>query len=682
MKLANLVKDQWVEGAGEGRLLTSAVDGEPVASISSSGINFADVLEHARKVGGAGLRKMSFHERGEMLKALAKDLQEHKKTFYALSAKTGATRADSWIDIDGGISTLFVFSSKSRREMPNDTVYLDGPPEVLSRQGTFLGQHIYTSKLGAAVHINAFNFPVWGMLEKLAPALIAGVPAIVKPASSTAYLTEIVVRRIIESGILPPGSVQLILGGVGDLFDHLNCQDTIAFTGSKATAEKLQQHPRVIAESVAFTAETDSLNASILGPDAVPGTPEFDLYVKEVVREMTSKAGQKCTAIRRIIAPAATAGELVRALSTALGEVSIGNPANKDIGMGALASLGQRDEVRERIGKLAGEADVVYGGNDNFDVIDADAQKGAFFMPTLLHCQKPLASTAVHSVEAFGPVSTVLPYDSLDEAIELARLGEGSLAGSIFTNDNHTARELVLGTAAYHGRMLVINRHCAAESTGHGSPLPHLVHGGPGRAGGGEEMGGVRGVKHYMQRTAIQGSPETLSAIGHRWVRGADQRDPGAHPFRKTFEQLELGDTFTSEPREVTLADIEHFAEFTGDRFYAHTDEEAAAKNPFFEGRVAHGYLIVSFAAGLFVDPDFGPVLANYGIDDLRFLTPLNYGDSMTVRLTCKQKTLRGDSGYGEVRWDAEITNQDGEIVAQYDVLTMVATDAHWASVA
>lgn len=682
MKLANLVMDQWVEGAGEGRLLTSAVDGEPVASISSSGIDFADVLEHARKVGGAGLRKMSFHERGEMLKALAKDLQEHKKNFYALSAKTGATRADSWIDIDGGISTLFVFSSKSRREMPNDTVYLDGPPEVLSRQGTFLGQHIYTSKLGAAVHINAFNFPVWGMLEKLAPTLIAGVPAIVKPASSTAYLTEIVVRRMIESGILPPGSVQLILGGVGDLFDYLNCQDTIAFTGSKATAEKLQQHPRVIAESVAFTAETDSLNASILGPDAAPGTPEFDLYVKEVVREMTSKAGQKCTAIRRIIAPAATAGELVRALSTALGEVSIGNPANKDIGMGALASLGQRDEVRERIGELAGEADVVYGGNDNFDVVDADAQKGAFFMPTLLHCQKPLASTAVHSVEAFGPVSTVLPYDTLDEAIELARLGEGSLAGSIFTNDNHTARELVLGTAAYHGRMLVINRHCAAESTGHGSPLPHLVHGGPGRAGGGEEMGGVRGVKHYMQRTAIQGSPETLSAIGHRWVRGADQHDPGVHPFRKTFEQLELGDTFTSEPREVTLADIEHFAEFTGDRFYAHTDEEAAAKNPFFEGRVAHGYLIVSFAAGLFVDPDFGPVLANYGIDDLRFLTPLNYGDTMTVRLTCKQKTLRGDSGYGEVRWDAEITNQDGEIVAQYDVLTMVATDAHWASVA
>ena len=565
--------------------------------------------------------------------------------------------------------------------MPNDHVYLDGPPEPLSRNGTFIGQHIYTPKLGAAVHINAYNFPIWGMLEKLAPTLVAGVPAIVKPASSTAYLTELAVRRIIASGLLPPGSLQLICGGVGDLFDHLICQDTIAFTGSKWTAEKLQQHPKVIRESVAFTAETDSLNASILGPDAVPGTPEFDLYIKEVIREMTSKAGQKCTAIRRIIAPSAIAGELVDALSTALGEIRVGNPGSKDVDMGALASQGQRDEVRERIGDLSAEADIVFGGTDDFNVVDADAKKGAFFMPTLLHCQKPFSSSAVHSVEAFGPVSTVLPYDSIDEAIELARMGEGSLAGSIITNDNEVARELVLGTAAYHGRIVVINRHCAEESTGHGSPLPHLVHGGPGRAGGGEEMGGVRGVKHYMQRTAIQGSPESLSVIGHRWSRGADQKDPGVHPFRKTFEQLELGDTFASEPREVTLDDIGHFADFTGDTFYAHTDEEAAANNPFFEGRVAHGYLIVSFAAGLFVDPDFGPVLANYGIDDLRFITPLNYGDTMKVRLTCKQKTLRGDSGYGEVRWDTEVTNQDDEIVAQYDVLTMVATDTHWASV-
>ncbi len=681
-KLGNLVLDRWVDGDGDGTLLSSAVTGEPVANITSEGLDFAEILNHARAVGGENLRKMTFHERGEMLKALAKYLMEHKKELYALSTETGATRGDSWVDIDGGISTLFVFSSKARREMPNDHVYLDGPPEVLSRDGTFVGQHIFTPKLGAAVHINAFNFPCWGMLEKLGPALVAGVPAIVKPASSTAYLTELMVRRINASGILPEGALQLICGSVGDLFDHLNCQDTIAFTGSKGTAEFLQQHPRVISESVAFTAETDSLNSSILGPDALPGTPEFDLYIKEVTREMTSKAGQKCTAIRRIIAPATIAGELVEALAKSLGEIRIGNPASKDVDMGALASQGQRNEVRARVDELAQQADIVYGGNDEFDVVDADAEKGAFFMPTLLHCEKPLTSSAVHSVEAFGPVSTVLPYTNLDEAIELSRLGEGSLAGSIITNDNAVARELILGTAAYHGRMVVINRHCAAESTGHGSPLPHLIHGGPGRAGGGEEMGGVRGVKHYMQRTAIQGSPQTLTAIGSRWIRGADQNDPGVHPFRKTFEQLEIGDTFVSEAREITLEDIEHFAEFTGDTFYAHTDdEEAAAKNPFFEGRVAHGYLIVSFAAGLFVDPDFGPVLANYGIDDLRFAQPVNYGDSLKVRLACKQKTLRAGTGYGEVRWDAEVTNQDGETVAQYDVLTMVATDEQWASV-
>jgi oxepin-CoA hydrolase/3-oxo-5,6-dehydrosuberyl-CoA semialdehyde dehydrogenase len=681
MKLGNLVQDRWVEGDGDGRVLTSAVTGDPVATITSDGIDFAAMLNHAKSVGGPNLRKLTFHERGDMLKALAIYLNDIKKEFYGLSTQTGATRRDSWPDIDGGISTMFVFSSKGRREMPNDHVYLDGGVEQLSREGTFVGQHIFTPKLGAAIHINAFNFPCWGMLEKLAPTLLAGVPAIIKPASSTAYLTELMVRRMIESGILPPGSVQLICGGVGDLFAHLTCQDTIAFTGSKYTAEKLQLHPRVVSESVAFTAETDSLNMSILGPDATPGTPEFDLYIREVTNEMTSKAGQKCTAIRRIIAPSAIAADVVRALSTALGEIRIGNPGNKDVQMGALASLGQRDEVRERVADLSAEAEVVFGGTDNFDIVDADSEKGAFFMPTLLHCEKPLSSRAVHSVEAFGPVSTVLPYDSIDEAIELAKLGEGSLAGSIITNDNAVARELVLGTAAYHGRMVVINRHCAAESTGHGSPLAHLVHGGPGRAGGGEEMGGVRGVLHYMQRTAIQGSPETLSVIGHRWVRGADEKDPGVHPFRKTFEQLELGDTFNSASREVSLEDIDHFAEFTGDNFYAHMNEDEAAKNPFFEGRVAHGYLIVSFAAGLFVDPDFGPVLANYGVDDLRFVKPVNYGDSLKVRLTCKQKTLRGDSGYGEVRWDAEVTNQDDEICAQYDVLTMVATDAHWESV-
>ena len=681
MKLQNYASGAWLEGSDDGRELTSAVDGRPIASISSDGIDFAAMLDHARNTGGPNLRKYTFHERALMLKELAKFLSEHKKEFYALSTETGATRSDSWIDIDGGIATLFVFSSKGRREMPNDNVYLDGPHEALSKNGTFVGQHIYTPRLGAAVLINAFNFPCWGMLEKLAPSIIAGVPVIVKPASSTAYLTELVVRRMMQSGILPAGSVQLICGGVGDLFDHLDCQDTVAFTGSKATAERLQQHPRVIAESVRFTAETDSLNASILGPDATPDTPEFDLFIKEVTREMTSKAGQKCTAIRRIIAPASITADLVRALSTALGKIRVGNPASKEVDMGALASLGQRDEVRERVAELASDAEVVFGNHDDFDVVDASVQKGAFFMPTLLHCERPLSSAAVHSVEAFGPVSTVLPYEDLDEAIELARLGNGSLVGSVITNDDAVARELILGTAPYHGRMLVLNRHCAGESTGHGSPLPHLVHGGPGRAGGGEELGGVRAVLHYMQRTALQGSPETLSRIGNRWIRGADESVTDEHPFRKTFEQLQIGHTVHTDSRHVSKEDIEHFAEFTGDNFYAHMSDDLAQRNPFFDGRAAHGYLIVSFAAGLFVDPEFGPVLANYGVDNLRFAQPVYVGDSLKVRFTCKQKTLREGAGYGEVRWDTEVTNQKDELVASYDVLTMVATDEEWASI-
>ncbi len=681
MKLENFAHNRWAAGKGDGTPLTSAVDGRTIARLSSDGLDFAAMLDYARNVGGPNLRRYTFHERALMLKALALHLTEHKKELYALSTDTGATRADSWIDIDGGISTLFVFSSKGRREMPNAHVYLDGKPEVLSKQGTFVGQHVYTPRLGAAVHINAFNFPCWGMLEKLAPTLLAGVPAIVKPASTTAYLTEAMVRRIVDSGILPEGAVQLICGGVGDLFEHLTNQDTVAFTGSKSTAVKLMQHPRIVAESVRFTAETDSINASILGPDAVPGTPEFDLFIAEVKREMVSKAGQKCTAIRRIIAPAAVSADLVRALSAELHKVRIGHPASKEVDMGALASLGQRDEVRARVADLAAEAQVMFGNREEFELVDADARKGAFFMPTLLLCEKPITARAVHATEAFGPVSTVLPYDSLGEAIELSRLGAGSLCQSIVTNDDNVARELVLGTAAHHGRILVLNRHCAGESTGHGSPLPHLVHGGPGRAGGGEELGGVRGVLHYMQRTALQGSPETLTRAAGRWIRGAEEKDPGVHPFRKTFEQLEIGDTFHSEPRAVSLEDIEHFAEFTGDHFYAHMDEAAAKKNPFFDGRVAHGYLIVSFAAGLFVDPDFGPVLANYGLDDLRFATPVNHGDTLKVRLTCKQKTLREGAGYGEVRWDTEVTNQDGELVAAYDVLTMVATEAEWASV-
>jgi oxepin-CoA hydrolase/3-oxo-5,6-dehydrosuberyl-CoA semialdehyde dehydrogenase len=517
------------------------------------------------------------------------------------------------------------------------------------------------------------------MLEKLAPTLLAGVPAIVKPASSTAYLTECMFRSIVAANILPEGAVQLICGGVGDLFDHLDCQDTIAFTGSKGTAEALQQHPRVVSESVRFTAETDSLNASILGPDATPGTPEFELFVAEVKREMTVKAGQKCTAIRRIIAPAAVLQDLSSALSSALGSIRVGNPANEDVDMGALASLGQRREVRERVQELCVDADIVFGDDAATTLVDADSDKGAFVLPTLLRCERPLSVRSVHSVEAFGPVSTILPYANLDEAIELARMGDGSLAGSVFTNDNDVARDLVLGTAAWHGRMLVVNRHCAKESTGHGSPLPHLVHGGPGRAGGGEELGGVRAALHYMQRTALQGSPETLTAIGSRWIRGAAERSDTLHPFRKTFEELRVGDTVHTQAREITLQDIDHFAEFTGDHFYAHMDEDAAKKNPFFDGRVAHGYLIVSFAAGLFVDPDFGPVLANYGVDGLRFAQPVNVGDKLKVRLSCKQKTLREGAGYGEVRWDTEVSNQDDEIVAAYDVLTMVATTDEWA---
>lgn len=681
MKLQSFAQNQWVDGNGKGKELLSAVDGSAVATISSDGLDFAAMLNYAREVGGPNLRKFTFHQRALILKELAKHLDSHKKSFYELSTKTGATRSDSWIDIDGGISTLFVFSGKGRREMPNGHVYLDGPPEMLSRNGTFVGQHIYTPIRGAALHINAFNFPCWGMLEKLAPTLLAGVPAIVKPASSTAYLTQLMVEHMIESRILPEGSLQLICGGVGNLFDHLTCQDAVAFTGSKTTAEYLQQHPRVISDSVRFTAETDSLNASILGPDATPGTPEFDLFVAEVISEMTTKAGQKCTAIRRIIAPSAVAADLVRALSTSLGKIRVGNPANKEVNMGALVSVEQRDEVLERVAELSADAQIVYGDQTRMKLVDANPEKGAFFVPTLLLCDKPISSTAVHSVEAFGPVSTVLPYDNLDEAIELSRLGGGSLVQSVFTNDNNVAREIVLASAAWHGRMLIVNRHCAGESTGHGSPLPHMVHGGPGRAGGGEELGGVRAVLHYMQRTALQGSPETLAQISDCWIKGADQNDPGVHPFRLTFEKLAIGDTVNTESREITLDDINHFAEFTGDNFYAHMDEEAAAKNPFFEGRVAHGYLIVSFAAGLFVDPDFGPVLANYGVDNLRFAKPVNFGDVLKVRLTAKQKTLREGAGYGEVRWDTEITNQDDEIVATYDVLTMVATDEHWAAV-
>jgi len=673
MQLKSFVAGEWQVGSGPGVLLRDATTGEVIANASADGLDTQLMLRHAREIGGPNLRRLTFHERAALLKSLARFLGEHKEEFYALSYATGATKADSWIDIDGGISTLFVYASKGTRELPNSRVYVDGAVETLAKSGGFVGQHLCVPLEGAAVHINAFNFPVWGMLEKLAPALLAGVPAIVKPATQTSYLTERVFRRIIESGILPPGAVQLLCGSTGDLFDHLTCQDVVSFTGSASTAHKLRQHPVVNANAVRFTAETDSLNASILGPDAGAGSPELELFVREVVREMTVKAGQKCTAIRRALVPSARAGDVLDALRAALAQIVMGDPRLEKVRMGPVASLSQRREVLAQLARLVSEAELICGGAGETQPLGADADRGAFVAPTLLYCRDARGARAVHSVEAFGPVCTLIPYASVEEAIELARSGGGSLVSSIFSADDEIAAQLVLGLAPYHGRILVANRYCGRDSTGHGSPLPHLVHGGPGRAGGGEEMGGIRGVMHYMQRTAVQGTPDLVSAASGRWVRGARERDPGVHPFRKPFAALSIGDTFHSAEREVTVQDIERFAELSGDRFYAHMDEAQAARNPLFGGRVAHGYFLVSAAAGLFVDPDYGPVLANYGIDNLRFLKPVKPGDRIRVRLTCKEKSLRAGAGYGEVRWDTAITNQNGEAVANYDVLTMVS---------
>jgi len=676
MKLGNYVQGQWSLGTGAGTVLRDATTGAAIVEAGTAGIDFAGVLDHARRVGGPALRALSFHERAGRLKALGKRLSEIKEEFYTLSYRTGATKSDSWIDIDGGIGTMMVFASKGTRELPNSQVYIDGAVEGLSKGGSFVGQHICVPLEGAAVHINAFNFPVWGMLEKLAPTLLAGVPVIVKPATSTAYLTEAVVRRIIESGILPEGSLQLIAGSVGDLFDHLTCQDVVSFTGSAATAARLRIHPVIVRESVRFMAETDSLNSSILAPDVRPGMPEFDLFIKEVVREMTAKAGQKCTAIRKALVPRVLVGEVVTALQTALAQIVVGDPRTAGVRMGPLASLEQRNEVLAHVKTLRGEAALVSGDPEHFMVTGADAQRGAFVPPLLLLCNAPTTARAVHEVEAFGPVATVLPYADVPEAIALARRGAGSLAASVFCADDAIASQLVLGLAPFHGRILVVNRHCAKESTGHGSPLAHLVHGGPGRAGGGEEMGGIRGVLHYMQRVAIQGSPDTIAAVSGRWVRGGTQRHPDKHPFRIPFGELTIGDTFNSAERAVIVEDIERFAELSGDRYYAHMSEAEAARNPLFGGRVAHGYFLISAAAGLFVDPDYGPVLGNYGLDHLRFVKPVKPGDRIKVRLTCKEKSLRGDKGWGEVSWDTEITNQNGETVAAYDVLTMVSVHA------
>lgn len=664
---------RWFRAEGAGNPLHDATTGEEVARISAAGLDLSAMTAHAREVGGPALRALTFHQRAALLKAMAKDLTEHKDAFYALSTRTGATRVDSMVDIDGGIGTVFSFASKGTRELPNDTVVLDGASEQLGRGGTFVGQHLYTSRPGVAVQINAFNFPVWGFLEKLAPAFLAGVPSIVKPASQTAYLTEAVVRRIIASGILPEGSLQLLCGSPAGLLEELGPQDSVLFTGSAATGATLRQHPSVLHGGVRLGVEADSLNCSILGPDVTPEDPELDLFVKGVVTEMTVKAGQKCTAIRRVIVPEAIADTVVEAISQRLARVTVGNPGNDKVRMGALASLDQREEVRKAVQALRASADLVYGDPDHVDVVDADAERGAFMGPILLRAH-PGASEP-HDIEPFGPVATVLTYSGLDEAVALAARGQGSLVGSLVTHDPEVARTVVLGLAPWHGRILVLDRDDAGESTGHGSPLPVLVHGGPGRAGGGEELGGIRGVLHHMQRTAIQGSPDMLTAISGQWTKGSARRAEDVHPFRKSLAELRIGDSIASGARTVSLADIEHFAEFTGDTFYAHTDEEAAAANPLFGGIVAHGYLVVSLAAGLFVQPDPGPVLANFGVDHLRFLTPVKAGDSIAVTLTVKQITPRTNADYGEVRWDAVVVNGDGEPVATYDVLTLVAKE-------
>ena len=670
-QLESYVAGSWFRGTDDGEPVLDAVTGDEVTRVSSNGLDFAALVDHARQVGGPAVRELTFHERAGRLKELALHLGRLKDDFYALSLRTGATRRDSMVDIDGGIGTLFSFASKGKRELPNDTVVLDGALEPLGKSGSFVGQHLYTSRPGVAVQINAFNFPVWGMLEKLAPAFLAGLPSIVKPGSQTAYVTEAVVRQIIASGILPAGSLQLVCGSAGTLLDELGEQDSVAFTGSAHTAEILRQHPAVLHRGVRLGVEADSLNCSILGPDVTAQDEELDLFVKGVVTEMTVKAGQKCTAIRRVIVPESLADTVVEAISARLDRITVGDPADPGVRMGALASLRQRDEVRKAIEALRTSAEIVYGDPAHVDVVGADAERGAFLSPVLLRARPGAAEP--HEVEPFGPVSTVLTYGSVREAVDLAAQGRGSLVASLVTHDPQVAREVALGLAPWHGRLLVLDRDDAAESTGHGSPLPMLVHGGPGRAGGGEELGGVRAVLHHMQRTAVQGSPDMLTAITGRWTTGSRRVLDTVHPFRKSLAELRVGDTVETASRTVTLDDIDHFAEFTGDTFYAHTDPEAAAANPFFGGIVAHGYLVVSLAAGLFVDPEPGPVLANFGVDHLRFLTPVKAGDTIRVHLTVKQITPRSSADYGEVRWDATVTNQDDEQVATYDVLTLVA---------
>lgn len=675
-KLENYVTGKWITGDGEGDALYNAVNGDEIARATSKGLDFAAMLDHGRNVGNPALRKLTFHERGRMLRALALYLTERKEKFYNVSYQTGATRADSWIDIEGGFGNLFAYASL-RRKFPNEPFCTDGDGHNLSKGGTFMAQHIMVPKEGVAVHINAFNFPVWGMLEKCAVNWLAGVPAIVKPATITSYLTEAVVKEIIASGILPEGALQLICGSAGDLLDHVNSQDVITFTGSASTGLKLKSNPNILKQNLPFNMEADSLNCIVLGEDVQPDMPEWDIFIKEVRKEMTVKAGQKCTAIRRIFVPENKMEDVWKALGTSLKQTTIGNPLNEKVRMGSLAGKSQVEEVKMQVQKLLASSQILYGSLDSVEVIDADVNKGAFMSPLLLMNEKPFTSEEVHTVEAFGPVSTIMPYKNMDEAIELSRKGKGSLCSSIVTANDKIAKQYVLTAATHHGRILVLNRDCAKESTGHGSPLPLLVHGGPGRAGGGEEMGGVRGVKHYMQRVAVQGSPTTITAITNTYQQNAVGREDDKHPFRKYFEELQVGDTLITHKRTVTEADIVNFANVSWDHFYAHTDH-TSLEGTLFDKPVAHGYFILSAAAGLFVDAKKGPVLLNYGLEECRFMKPVYAGATIGVQLTCKEKIEQEtkdekDIPKGIVKWLVEVKDETGEHVAIATILTMVA---------
>ena len=675
MKLQNFALGRWIEGSGEGQPLYDASTGDLVATATSNGLDFGEMLEYGRKTGNKNLRKMTFQERGRMLKALAMFLLERKEKYYQISYKTGATKVDSWIDIEGGIGNLFANASL-RRKLPDLPYYSEGDAIGLSKGGTFIGHHILVPKEGVAVHINAFNFPVWGMLEKCAVNWLAGMPAIVKPATLTSYLTEVVVRDIVDSNILPPGALQLICGSARSLLDHVNYQDVVTFTGSASTGIALKSSPNILREAVPFNMEADSLNCIILGKDAAPGTPEFDLFVKEVRKEITVKCGQKCTAVRRIIVPAAYIDDTQAAISKSLEGTVIGDPRNEAVRMGALAGQEQVKEVQGRLQELMTFSQLVYGNPEDFDVALGLKTKGAYLPPMLLRNDTPFEHTGTHEIEAFGPISTLMPYATIEDAIELARKGRGSLCSSIVTYDDHIAREYVINAATHHGRILVLNRNSAKESTGHGSPMPLLVHGGPGRAGGGEEMGGLRGIKHYMQRCAIQGSPTTITALTNQYQYGSKYEEGQVHPFKKYFEELVIGETLITHKRTITDADVVNFANVSWDHFYAHTDATSLEGTPFTQ-RVAHGYFILSAAAGLFVDAAKGPVLLNYGLEECRFVKPVYPGATIGVRLTVKEKVAQEkregeDYTKGIVKWLVDIYDETGETVAIATILTMV----------